>query len=110
MAKYKKASPLRRHYLAQWRESRGIDSVEKMAELLSNPAVGSGIRRESLWRVETGRSPYSQHLLEACAEVLECSPADLLTHDPSDAETLVDIFRELPDEQAERDSPDIMHD
>lgn len=82
MAKrFTKAGTLGRHYLAEWREHRGI-SVTDMAARLGNPRIGNGIDRVNLYHVERYQRPYSQDLVEAYAKVLRVSVSDLLGRAP----------------------------
>lgn len=46
-------------------------------------------------RVEGGKSPYSQDFLEACADALSCTPADLLMRDPTRGDALWSISDQL---------------
>jgi len=45
-----------------------------------------------LSRIETGRQPYTQDLLEACAGALRTDPASLLMRDPSDPEAIWSVW------------------
>jgi transcriptional regulator with XRE-family HTH domain len=66
---------LRRHYLKEWREYRGL-SQEQGAERL-------GLSRTQLSKIENLKSPYSQALLEAAADAYQCEPADLIMRNPA---------------------------
>ena len=76
--RFKKNGPLDRTYLKQWREFRGL-SQEALGE-----QMGKGTSGASVSRVENGETPYTQDWLEAAAEVLGCTPADLISRDPRD--------------------------
>ncbi len=65
---------LRRHYLQQWREHRGLSQEQA--------AIRLAISRTQLSEIENMRSPYSQGLLEAAADAYGCGPADLILRDP----------------------------
>jgi transcriptional regulator with XRE-family HTH domain len=63
-----------RHFIRQWRNYRGL-TLEALASRV-------GTTHASLSRIERGLQPYSQPLLEAIAEALNCMPADLIIRDP----------------------------
>lgn len=88
---------LRKHYLKQWREYRGL-TQEQAAERI-------GWDRSSLARVESQRTPYNQGLLEAAAEAYNCEAWDLLNRNPYKEGELVDFGNALreatPEQRAE---------
>lgn len=54
--------------------------------------------RSNLSKIERGRVPYDQALLEAAADAYRCEPADLIMRDPeSPIWTLLDTVRRLPE-------------
>lgn len=69
-----KTAPLR-HYVREWRKYRGL-TQERLAE---RTPFSTG----AISQLETGRTKYTQDMLEALAEALQCTPADLLMRDPS---------------------------
>jgi transcriptional regulator with XRE-family HTH domain len=68
-----KSRPIR-HYVREWRKFRGL-TQERLAE--RTPFTTGAISQ-----LETGRTKYTQDMLEALAEALQCTPADLLMRDP----------------------------
>ena len=74
--KEKKASPPK-HFLRKWRKHRGF-TLEALAALI-------GSTHATLSRIERGLSPYNEDILEKLAWALKCTPADLLSRDPSQA-------------------------
>lgn len=58
---------------------------EALAERLNMSAA-------NLSRVETGRQPYTQDLLEALADALRTDPASLLMRNPNDPEAIWTIW------------------
>lgn len=68
-----KVRPIR-HYVREWRKFRGL-TQERLAE--RTPFTTGAISQ-----LETGRTKYTQDMLEALAEALQCTPADLLMRDP----------------------------
>jgi transcriptional regulator with XRE-family HTH domain len=97
----KKAHPT--HYLRQWREHREL-SLEAVAEkimLLSAERAADGESRArtmthaTLSRIERGKLPYNQHLLELLAEIYQTTEASLLVRDPQDPDGLWSIYDQL---------------
>lgn len=80
-----------RHFIKEWRKFRHL-SQEALAERM-------GLTHGAVGQVERGDVKYSQDFLEAAAEQLECSPADLLMRNPLDAEAPWSIWSALKPEQ-----------
>lgn len=74
------------HYFRAWREFRGL-SQEQVAERIN-------MSRENYGRIENGKLPYNQDVLEMCAVAFGCSPTDLIERDPI-VETMADKLRSL---------------
>lgn len=64
------------HFIKEWRKHGGL-SQEKFAERI-------GIERSYLSKIESGKRRYDQPFLEAAAETLQCTPADLIMRNPAD--------------------------
>jgi transcriptional regulator with XRE-family HTH domain len=64
-----------RHYLREWRDYRGL-TLERLAERI-------GLTHGTLSKIERGKTAYTQPVLEALAEALQTTPADLIMRDPS---------------------------
>jgi transcriptional regulator with XRE-family HTH domain len=97
MTNFKKRKPLGRHYIKEWRLYLGL-TQDKLVALLSDPAIGSGITKGTISKIENGKLPYTQHFLEACAEVFARPAWELLGRDPSDQESALNIWNDLDDE------------
>lgn len=65
-----------RHFLREWREFRNKTLVQ-VAEHLH-------MTHGTLSKIERGKTPYNQKLLEALADLYMCEPADLIVRDPSE--------------------------
>lgn len=79
--KHRKVAPKRKPtFIKDWREHR------KMSQEALGEAAGMSGGNVSL--IETGKQSYTQDTLEAFAEALKCSVADLLTRSPADSATL----------------------
>lgn len=77
----------RPHFIREWREHRGL-TQERLADRL-------GTSKASLSRIETGKQPYTQDVLEAVAGALGCQAADLLMRNPLDPEAPWTIWEQL---------------
>ncbi|MCA1490119.1 helix-turn-helix transcriptional regulator [Ensifer sp. NBAIM29] len=65
-----------RHFIKEWRKYRRL-TQEQIASAL-------GYAVSSLSQLENGKQGYSQAILEALGEVLQCTPAELLSVNPLD--------------------------
>jgi transcriptional regulator with XRE-family HTH domain len=92
------------HFLRPWRKASGL-TLEQAAERVERAsearAAASPVARPismthaTLSRIERGRLPYNQVLLELLAQVYRTDPASLLMRDPSDPEGLWSIWGQL---------------
>lgn len=79
-----------RHFVKEWRKFRGL-TQERLAE--RTPFTTGAISQ-----LETGRTKYTQDMIEALAFALECEPGDLLSRDPTKEGEVVDLLSRLSDE------------
>lgn len=86
-----KKPPFRPTFIRQWRQHKGL-TLEQLADRVHTTHA-------SLSRIERGMQPYNQELLEALAEALSCTPADLLIRNPLDVEAPWSIWERLKPEQ-----------
>lgn len=70
------------HFLKQWREYRGVSLRKLAGSMESEPGVEL-TSHANIGRIENMQQPYSQEIMEAVAEKLNCSVIDLLTVDPT---------------------------
>lgn len=80
----KQLGPLGHHFLKEWREFNQLDQ--------DSAATRLDISRTLLSKIEGQKSPYSQRILEAAAEVYECTPAQLLCHNPLDPSSFAPLL------------------
>ena len=71
-------------YMRQWRQHRGKTLVQVAEEL--------HVTHGYLSKVERGKQPYNQELLEALAELYRCDVVDLLIRDPAQPEGIWSIW------------------
>jgi len=81
-----KAGPPR-HYVREWRKERGL-TQERLAE--RTPFSPGAISQ-----LETGRTAYTQDMIEALAKALEVQPGDLISRNPKAEGDVVHLFNEL---------------
>jgi transcriptional regulator with XRE-family HTH domain len=101
MAKrFKFAGPKRGHFLRQWREHARL-SQEQIGVAMGALGV-VGLTKASISRTENGKTPYTQDVLEAFAEVVGCVPAELLARPPLDPEEIWALWDRLAAEDKPR--------
>jgi transcriptional regulator with XRE-family HTH domain len=83
-------------FLRAWRDFRKL-SQEKAAG-------AADIDRTTLGRIEKGKAPYSQDILEKLAVAYQCSPADLISTEPgAPSRREADVIRSFRDALPELD-------
>lgn len=88
---------LGKHFLKQWREYRGL-SLERLANRMEVEPGGEQLMSAmSLSRIERGKQPYSEELLNALGEALHCEPWELLSVNPLMDGQVVDLLRFIHD-------------
>lgn len=75
------------HYIKEWRKFRGL-TQDQLAERI-------GVTKSYVSKIESFKRRYDQPFLEAAAEVLQCSPADLIIRDPSDPDGIWSVWDAL---------------
>lgn len=75
------------HFMKAWREAHGW-TLKQMATAINVKRGYQMATVPSLSRIENGERQYTQDLLEAYAEVLGITPADLLSYAPRDPEAV----------------------
>lgn len=89
----KSTGELQKWYLREWRKHRGL-TQEQLAEAIDST-------KPTVSRMENGTRPYNQPFLEACAEALHCTPAQLLSGSPNDGDKAKYIIALLKDKNPE---------
>ena len=84
-------------YIREWREHRGL-SLRRLADRIElSDEDGDALSYVSLNRIELGKQPYSQPILEALAHALDVTVVDLLSVDPTKEGQVVDLMALLKD-------------
>lgn len=89
----KKPKIKHRIFIREWRKFRGL-SQEQLAERME-------MSQETVSRIERGTVNYTQPVLEAAAEALNCLPADLIMRDPGRPGSIFSIWEQIPVEKRE---------
>lgn len=76
-----------RHFLRQWRKHKGY-TLEQVAERI-------GTTHATLSRIERGKLPYNQQLLELLADAYGTDEASLIMRDPSSADAFWSLWETL---------------
>ena len=92
------------HFLRVWRQARGLtleqaaERIERLSEARANADAGTraiSMTHATLSRVERGKLPYNQNLLEILSELYQTDRASLIMRDPSDSEGMWSIWEQL---------------
>lgn len=78
------------HFLREWRKHRDM-TLQDVAERVGE-ATGKGFTHASLGRIERGKQPYSEPVLEALAAIYRTDPGSLLMRNPKDPDAIWSIW------------------
>jgi len=81
-------------FVKEWREHRGL-TQDRLAERI-------GVTGGAISQLETRQTGYTQGMLEALADALNCHVADLLTYSPQAVKDLRGIWSAIPEEDREQ--------
>jgi transcriptional regulator with XRE-family HTH domain len=105
MARKSETRPtFKRAYFREWREFRGLTQAQ-VCERLAFMDEGHGTlptTAASLSRLENGKQPYSQPVLEALAEIYSTAPENLTAVNPLKEGEVVDFFGAFTPQQRQR--------
>lgn len=76
-----------RHFLRAWRKKKGL-TLEQVAERIHTTHA-------TLSRIERGKLPYNQDLLEILADIYQTDPASLLMRDPEAQDAIWSLWDQL---------------
>jgi len=89
----------KRIYLREWRQHKGMTQAQVVASLQSFDDPNLPVTEASLSRIETGKQPYSQRVLEALAEIYGREPWELIGRHPDKDGEVIDLLDRLNDQQ-----------
>lgn len=81
-------------FIRDWRDFRGL-TLKQLEHRMEKEPGETLITSVSIGRIERGLQPYTQPILEALAEALDCTMADLLEVNPKKQGEVVDLMRIL---------------
>lgn len=92
-----KKKPLGKTHIRAWRDHRNLtlEGVVERLDAIYGEDDTAPATAASLSRVERGQQPYSQPLLEALAEALGTTPANLIMHPPGAEDELRIVWSQL---------------
>jgi len=88
--------PLGKHYIAEWIKYRKASLRKLAARMESEPGVQL-ISHASIGRIAKGDQPYSEEILIALADALDCSVAQLLMVNPFKDGEVIDMLSLMKD-------------
>ena len=74
------------HYLREWRKHRSLTQEQVIDRLIAQDNAQLPQTSASLSRLETGKQPYGERILEALAEIYQCKPWELIGRTPDMAD------------------------
>lgn len=80
-----------KHYIREWRRFRGLTQAQLGEEV--------GVSSLTIAKLESGVQPYTERYLLKMAYVFKCSPADLITRDPSQGESIWSLYEKMDEAQ-----------
>jgi len=92
------------HFLREWRKARGLtlEQVSERVELLSAAWAAAdadtrpiSMTHATLSRIERGKIPYNQHLLELLADIYLADAASLIMRDPTSPDAIYSLWATL---------------
>jgi transcriptional regulator with XRE-family HTH domain len=102
-----------RHFLREWREFKGL-TLEELAERVETLGAERNqqptadltfpdtMTHVTLSRIENGKQPYKQQLLEILADIYGTDPASLVSRNPFHEDQVQSIWDRIPEEQREQ--------
>ncbi len=97
----------RRTYLKEWRKFRHLTQAQTISRIMElagdmvedDPALRVPKTEASLSRIENGKQPYTQAVLEVLAEVYQTQPDYLIARNPTKEGKVLSILDKLSPEQ-----------
>ena len=84
-----------RIYLKEWRKHRHLTQDQVVNRLAIHEDPNMPKTNASLSRLENGKQPYSQRILEALAEIYECEAWELIGRNPFKGGEVIDMVARL---------------
>jgi len=90
----------RRTYIREWRNKRGL-SLRKLAQRIESEPGVELISFASIGRIENGKQPYTQPVIEAIAAALDVTVAMLVEVNPEVDGEIIDLVRHMDRDKRE---------
>lgn len=90
------------NYLRKWRLFRRLTQMQVLDRLTVMEDPNLPKTGASLSRLENGKQPYSQRILEALSDIYDCEPADLIGRDPDKEGKVVDLMARMSQTQLDQ--------
>ena len=84
-----------RHYLREWRKHLGLTQGQVVDRLAALEDPNLPTTEASLSRLENGRQPYSERVIEALAFIYGTEPWEMIGRNPSKEGLVVDLTHKL---------------
>ncbi|WP_165362170.1 helix-turn-helix domain-containing protein [Qipengyuania thermophila] len=84
-------------YFKAWRKHRLLTQEQVVNRLAVFDDDKLPMTTASLSRLENGKQPYSQRIVEALAEVYQCEAHELIGRDPGKEGEIIDLLSRLSD-------------
>ena len=91
-----------RHYLKEWRRKRGMTQEQVVNRLVTLDAPNLPGTAASLSRLENGKQPYGERVLEALAFIYETEPEHLIGRNPFKEGDVIDFVARLDERQRQQ--------
>ncbi len=88
-----------RHYLKEWRRFRDLTQEQVVNRLVSLDDPHLPATSASLSRLENGKQPYSERVLEALAHIYDSEPEHLIGRNPAKEGDVIDFVARLNEKQ-----------
>lgn len=87
------------HYLKEWRKHRGLTQDQVVGRLADMDDQLLPTTNASLSRLENGKQPYSERILEALAFIYDTKAGHLLERNPLKEGEVIDLMAHLDNAQ-----------
>ena len=94
--------PSRPTYLLPWRRKSGLTQGQVVARLIAFDDPHLPTTTASLSRLENGKQPYSERVLNALADIYGCEPWELIGRNPEKPGEVVDLVARLDERAREK--------
>lgn len=94
--------PERTTFLGEWRRYRRLTQAQVVDRLAIHDDEKLPKTGASLSRLEKGKQPYGQRVLEALADIYGTDPASLLAVDPTKEGHIIDLLARMTPDDRER--------